>query len=254
MMAEAALDQKLGTLLRMHEEAFRQLGGVTEEILYDRMKTVWLDTDERGEIVWNPVFLDFARYWGFTPRLCRPYRAQTKGKVESGVKYVRRNFLCGLQGRAAQLGRDERGPARLDVGSGEPAGARHDPLFGERTLGSGEAGAAAAGGTRAVSVFRRRVAAGVARCLRCLAGEPVLGAVALRRATGAGARIKRVGRGLCRPATHCGARARGGAAPDGGASGASRRHTSGRAAVAGEAAGAHSSAGSRGRSALAGRV
>ena len=37
--------------------------------------------------------------WGFTPRLCRPYRAQTKGKVESGVKYVRRNFLCGLQGR-----------------------------------------------------------------------------------------------------------------------------------------------------------
>jgi hypothetical protein len=63
------------------------------------MKTVWQDVDERGEIVWNPVFLDFARYWGFTPRLCRPYRAQTKGKVESGVKYVRRNFLCGLQGR-----------------------------------------------------------------------------------------------------------------------------------------------------------
>jgi transposase len=83
----------------MHEEAFRQLGGVPEEILYDRMKTVWLETDERGEIVWNPVFLDFARYWGFKPRLCRPYRAQTKGKVESGVKYVRRNFLCGLLGR-----------------------------------------------------------------------------------------------------------------------------------------------------------
>jgi hypothetical protein len=99
MMAEAALDQKLGTLLRLHEEAFRQLGGVPEEILYDRMKTVWLDTDERGEIVWHPVFLDFARYWGFTPRLCRPYRPQTKGKVESSVRYVRRNFLCGLQGK-----------------------------------------------------------------------------------------------------------------------------------------------------------
>ena len=64
-MAEAALDQTLGTLLRMHEEAFRQLGGVPEEILYDRMKTVWLKTDERGEIVWHPVFTDFARYWGF---------------------------------------------------------------------------------------------------------------------------------------------------------------------------------------------
>jgi transposase len=60
MMAEAALDQTLGTLLRMHEEAFHQLGGVPEEILYDRMKTVWLRTDDRGEIVWHPVFLDFA--------------------------------------------------------------------------------------------------------------------------------------------------------------------------------------------------
>jgi hypothetical protein len=99
MMAEAALEQKLGTLLRMHEEAFRQLGGVPQEILYDRMKTVWQDIDDRGEVIWNPVFLDFARYWGFTPRLCRPYRAHTKGKVESGVKYVRRNFVCGLHGR-----------------------------------------------------------------------------------------------------------------------------------------------------------
>lgn len=99
LMAEGALDQKLGTLLRLHEEAFRQLGGIPREILYDRMKTVWLGTDERGEVRWHPQFLDFARYWGFTPRLCRPYRAQTKGKVESGVKYVRRNFLCSLQGR-----------------------------------------------------------------------------------------------------------------------------------------------------------
>jgi transposase len=85
MMAEAATDQKLGTLLRMHEAAFHEWGAVPEEILYDRMRTIWTGTDERGEIIWNAVFLDFARYWGFTPRLCRPYRAQTKGKVESGV-------------------------------------------------------------------------------------------------------------------------------------------------------------------------
>ena len=50
-MAEAALDQKLGTLLKMHEEAFRQLGGVPEEILYDRMKTVWVEADERGDMI-----------------------------------------------------------------------------------------------------------------------------------------------------------------------------------------------------------
>jgi transposase len=99
MIAEAATDQKLGTLMRMHEMAFRQWGTVPEEILYDRMKTVWSGVDERGEIIWNAVFRDFARYWGFTPRLCRPYRAQTKGKIESGIKYIRRNFLCGLLGR-----------------------------------------------------------------------------------------------------------------------------------------------------------
>jgi len=39
----------------MHEEAFRQLDGVPEEILYDRMKTVWVEVDDRGEVVWNPV-------------------------------------------------------------------------------------------------------------------------------------------------------------------------------------------------------
>ena len=99
MWAQAALDQRLGTLLRMHEAAFQAWGAIPEEILYDRMKTVWLGTDARGEIVWHPMFLDFARYWGFKPRLCRPYRAQTKGKIESGVKYIRRNFLCGLLGR-----------------------------------------------------------------------------------------------------------------------------------------------------------
>jgi transposase len=39
-----------GTLLKMHEEAFRQHGGVPEESLYDRMKTVWVEVDDRGEI------------------------------------------------------------------------------------------------------------------------------------------------------------------------------------------------------------
>ena len=41
-------------------------------------------------------FRDFAHFYGFTPRLCRPYRAQTKGKVESGVKYIRGNFFNGI--------------------------------------------------------------------------------------------------------------------------------------------------------------
>jgi len=54
----------------MHEEAFRQLRGVPEQILYDRMKTVWMDIDERGRDRLDPVFLDFARYLGLQPRGC----------------------------------------------------------------------------------------------------------------------------------------------------------------------------------------
>lgn len=53
MFAAAATDQKLGTLLRMHEAAFYEWSAVPDEILYDRMKTVWTGVDERGEIVWN---------------------------------------------------------------------------------------------------------------------------------------------------------------------------------------------------------
>jgi transposase len=92
--AEGYRNERLGALLAAHEHAFAHFGGCTAEILYDRMRTVTLGTAE-GKARWNPTFEAFARHWGFEPRLCRPYRAQTKGKVESGVKYVKRNFLPG---------------------------------------------------------------------------------------------------------------------------------------------------------------
>lgn len=106
LFADVTTDQKLPTLLRKHECAFEQLGGVPQEILYDNMKTVVLrtltdGTDLRGEIRWNSTFHDFARYWGFAPRLCRPYRPQTKGKVESGVRYLRQS-LCGRQAQGLE--------------------------------------------------------------------------------------------------------------------------------------------------------
>ena len=48
-----------------------------------------------GALVRNLEFLRFAHHWGFTPRACRPYRAQTKGKVERPVRYVRENLVYG---------------------------------------------------------------------------------------------------------------------------------------------------------------
>ncbi len=93
MFADVATHQRLETLLRLHEQAFCALGGVCEEILYDWMKTVALGRDDRGEILWNKGFADFAGYWGYQPRLCREYRPQTKGKIENGVGYLKKNFL-----------------------------------------------------------------------------------------------------------------------------------------------------------------
>ena len=87
-------DEKLPTLIRCHENAFHWFGGITEEILYDNPKTIVIGRE--GEAIhMYPPFEDFCRYYGYHPRLCRPYRAQTKGKVESGVKYIKRSFLPG---------------------------------------------------------------------------------------------------------------------------------------------------------------
>lgn len=95
MFAKGAYDEKLPTFLTCHTEAFDHFGGIPHELLYDNTKTVVLSRDFDGRnIKWNSTFWDFSGYYGFRSRVHRPYRAQTKGKVESGVKYVKR-FLRG---------------------------------------------------------------------------------------------------------------------------------------------------------------
>lgn len=84
------------TLLLCHLNAFRYFGGYTNEILYDNMKQVVITRAlKSSDSEWNVKFEDFFRHYGFIPRLCRPYRAQTKGKIENNVGYVRRDFFLG---------------------------------------------------------------------------------------------------------------------------------------------------------------
>jgi transposase len=90
----ACPNERIGSFLEAHEMAFEHFGGHTKEHLYDRPRTICFPS-ENGKVRWNPTFKAFADYWGFEPRLCAPYRAQTKGKVESGIKYIKRNFLPG---------------------------------------------------------------------------------------------------------------------------------------------------------------
>ena len=86
-------------------EAFEHLGGVPGEILYDRMKTAVLGETEVRHIVYNAKLLALAQPYGFAPRACKPYRAQTKGKVERPFRYIRQDFF--LARRFSNLG----GPA-----------------------------------------------------------------------------------------------------------------------------------------------
>lgn len=89
--------QDLDTFIRCHLNAFEAVGGVPATILYDNTKVVVLGREDDGRPHWHPRFADFAGLVGFVPRLCRPYRAQTKGRVERLVRYVRENFWPGRQ-------------------------------------------------------------------------------------------------------------------------------------------------------------
>lgn len=95
---EFVTDMTTSTLIRCHINAFRYFNGYPQEILYDNMKQVVIKRllrQKDSEL--NKEFEDFAGFYKFKPILCRPYRGQTKGKVERTVRYVRENFMVGIR-------------------------------------------------------------------------------------------------------------------------------------------------------------
>ena len=99
-------DERLETLMACHEAAFTFFGGTPHEVLYDNMRIVVIGRDAYGpgKHRLQPGFCDFAHHHGFLPRLCRPYRAQTKGKVERFIRYLRHSFWVPLDSRLRPLG------------------------------------------------------------------------------------------------------------------------------------------------------
>ncbi len=99
-------NERADTLITYHHALFDTLGGVSREILYDNAKTI-VDTRDayaQGHHRWHPGLLDLAKRYGFLPRLCRPYCAQTKGKVEHFHRYLRGNFYVPLASWLKQSG------------------------------------------------------------------------------------------------------------------------------------------------------
>src|SRR5215208_8078199 len=91
---EAVWDQKLETFLRLHERAFRDLGGVPRVIRHDNLKAAvvracFYDPDS------HDVYLAFAAHWGFTSLPTQPRAPQENGKQERSGGYVKSNALKG---------------------------------------------------------------------------------------------------------------------------------------------------------------
>jgi len=98
--------QAFDVLRECHEAAFSFFGGVPHEVLYDNMKTVVLERNAYGDgrHRFHAGLWDIAKHFGFLPRLCKPYRAKTKGKVERFNRYLRYSFHYPLVSRLKQVG------------------------------------------------------------------------------------------------------------------------------------------------------
>ena len=73
--------------------SFEWFGGVPVEVLVDNQKAAVLAHPRGGPARFHPRFVDLAGHYGFVPRACRPARAQTKGKDERMVGYVKHHFF-----------------------------------------------------------------------------------------------------------------------------------------------------------------
>lgn len=103
---EFVTDERFATLRRCHDNAFAYFQGVPRQVLYDNMRTVVSERNAYGQGLhrFHPGLWDLAKTVGFTPRLCQPYRAKTKGKVERFIGYLRYSFYIPLAAQLKQAG------------------------------------------------------------------------------------------------------------------------------------------------------
>lgn len=80
--------------IEFHQRAFQNFEGIPQEIVYDQTKLAVL-SEQYGEVEFNEEFFGFARWCGFQPYICRKFDPETKGKIESAIRYVKRSFVPG---------------------------------------------------------------------------------------------------------------------------------------------------------------
>ena len=94
---EFTLSEGMEQFLTCHRHALEFLGGCPARIMIDNLKTGVLEHPSGGPARFHPRYLDFAAHYGFKPVACAVKKGNEKGRVESGVGYVKKNFLNGLE-------------------------------------------------------------------------------------------------------------------------------------------------------------
>ena len=97
MYVEFTVSQTMEHFLSCHQNAFAAFGAVPSKIMVDNLKSAVLQRLAGVAPVFNQRYADFARHYGFSIAPCNVARANEKGRVESGVDYVKKNFLRGLE-------------------------------------------------------------------------------------------------------------------------------------------------------------
>ncbi len=91
---EMVYNQRVETFIRCHINAFKYFKGVPEYVKIDNLKAAILEANYYSPI-YQSLYKTFANYYGFKPQPCRVRQPNDKGKVESGIKYVKNNFVAG---------------------------------------------------------------------------------------------------------------------------------------------------------------
>lgn len=100
MFARLVFDQTVPTWLTLHRQAFEALGGVPRVVVPDNLKAAVIRAAfgaDRDALSIQKSYRELARHYGFVIDPTPPRSPQKKGKVESGVKYLKRNFLLGSE-------------------------------------------------------------------------------------------------------------------------------------------------------------
>lgn len=91
---EFVFDQTIRTWLECHERAFAWFGGVVRRVVIDNLKAGVIHAHMHDPVLGTP-YRRLAEHYGFVIAPNRPHTPRHKGKVESAVHYVKRNFLAG---------------------------------------------------------------------------------------------------------------------------------------------------------------